>query len=53
MNDFAFVAIMLAFFVLAALFVAACDRIIGPDEQALAGPTREIEKGGDEERAAA
>jgi hypothetical protein len=37
MNDFAFVAIMLGFFVLAALFVAACDRIIGPDEQALAG----------------
>jgi hypothetical protein len=37
MNDFAFVAIMLAFFALAALFVAACDRIIGADEDALAG----------------
>jgi hypothetical protein len=35
MNDFAFVAIMLAFFVLAWLFVGACDRIIGPDEEAL------------------
>jgi hypothetical protein len=32
MNDFAFVAIILAFFVVAWLFVAACDRIIGPDE---------------------
>jgi hypothetical protein len=32
MNDFAFVGILLAFFVLAALFVRACDRIIGPAE---------------------
>jgi hypothetical protein len=53
MNDFAFVAIMLAFFVLAGLFVVACDRIIGPDEQALAGPTVDAEKAGDEEPAAA
>jgi hypothetical protein len=53
MNDFAFVAIMLAFFVLAALFVAACDRIIGPDEQALAGPSPEAENAGDQEQAAA
>jgi hypothetical protein len=37
MNDFAFVAIMLAFFALTALFVAACDRIIGADEEAFAG----------------
>ena len=36
MNDFAFVAIILAFFVVAALFVRACDRIIGPDEEAFA-----------------
>jgi hypothetical protein len=35
-NDFTFVAIMIAFFALAALFVVACDRIIGPDEEALA-----------------
>jgi hypothetical protein len=34
-NDFAFVAIFIAFFVLAALFVAACDRILGSDEEAL------------------
>jgi hypothetical protein len=32
MNDFAYVAIIIAFFALAALFVKACDRIIGPDE---------------------
>ena len=37
MNDFAFVAIMLAFFAVAALFVAACDHIIGTDEEAFAG----------------
>ena len=36
MNDFAFVAIILAFFAVAALFVAACDRIIGGDEEAFA-----------------
>ena len=35
MNDFAFVAIILAFFVVATLFVAACDRIIGPDEESI------------------
>jgi hypothetical protein len=45
MNDFAFVAIMLAFFALAALFVAACDRIIGADEEAFAGsPALESEQ---------
>ena len=37
MNDFAFVAIILAFFVMAALFVVACDRIIGGDDEAFAG----------------
>jgi hypothetical protein len=37
MNDFAFVAIVLVFFALAALFVVACDRIIGTDEDAFAG----------------
>jgi len=34
MNDVAFVAIMIGFFVLAALFVRACERIIGADEEA-------------------
>lgn len=33
MNDFAYVAIIFAFFALAALFVKACDRIIGPEER--------------------
>ena len=33
MNDFAYVAIIIAFFALAALFVKACDRIIGSDEE--------------------
>jgi hypothetical protein len=35
-NDVTFVAIMVAFFALAALFVVACDKIIGSDEEALA-----------------
>jgi hypothetical protein len=38
MNDFAYVAIIIAFFALAALFVKACDRIIGPDELSDAPP---------------
>ena len=37
MNDFAFVAIILAFFAIAALFVVACDWIIGADDEAFAG----------------
>lgn len=36
MNDFVLIGIILVFFALAALFVAACDRIIGPEEE-LAG----------------
>ncbi len=32
MNDISYVAIIVAFFALAALFVKGCDRIIGPDE---------------------
>ena len=39
MNDFAFVAIMLAFFAAAVVFVRLCDRIIGDEELALPGPT--------------
>ena len=43
MNDVAFVAIIVAFFALAALFVQACDRIIGGDEEAFAGaPAEEV-----------
>ena len=44
MNDFAFVAIILAFFAIAVLFVKACDRIIGPDDEAFAGaPSATVE----------
>jgi hypothetical protein len=32
MQDVLFVAVVLAFFAIAMLFVVACDRIIGPDE---------------------
>jgi hypothetical protein len=46
-NDVTFVVIMVAFFALAALFVIACDKIIGSDEEALAageGLPAELEK---------
>jgi hypothetical protein len=53
-NDFAFVAIIVAFFAVAALFVVACDRIIGTDEEAFAGAARaEAEGTIDEEPVAA
>jgi hypothetical protein len=41
MNDFAFVAILIGFFVLAALFVEGCDRIISSDDEVPAGPPLE------------
>ena len=31
MRDIVYIALTLAFFGLAALFVVACDRIVGPD----------------------
>jgi hypothetical protein len=31
MRDLAYIALTFAFFGLAALFVVACDRIVGPD----------------------
>jgi hypothetical protein len=34
-NDVTFVLILIAFFAVAALFVFACDRIIGADEAEL------------------
>jgi hypothetical protein len=43
MNDFAFVGIMLAFFALASLFVAGCDRIIGSEEEAFAAAPSDAE----------
>ncbi len=36
MSDVIFIAVMLAFFVLCALYVQLCDRMIGPDESTLA-----------------
>jgi hypothetical protein len=41
MADLVFVAITVAFFALAALFVRGCDRIIGSDEEAFAGAPAE------------
>ena len=32
MLDLVYVAVVVAFFVVAAAYVVACDRIIGPDE---------------------
>ena len=34
-NDVTYLIIMIGFFALAALFVIACDKIIGSDEEAL------------------
>jgi hypothetical protein len=36
MQDLIYVAVLVAFFALAGLFVVACDKIIGSDEAALA-----------------
>jgi hypothetical protein len=36
MQDVVYVAVMVAFFAVSALFVVGCDRIIGSDEDALA-----------------
>ena len=42
MQDLVYLVVLVAFFVLAGLYVLACDRIIGNDEDALAeGPTGE------------
>jgi hypothetical protein len=35
-QDLVYVAVMVAFFAISALFVVGCDRIIGSDEAALA-----------------
>jgi hypothetical protein len=40
MQDFVYMVTLVVFFGLAALFVVACDRIIGPDEAALAEGAR-------------
>lgn len=41
MEDIVYILIMVAFVLVAALFVVGCDRIIGPDEEALADQGRE------------
>jgi hypothetical protein len=35
-SDVIFIAVLLAFFVLCTLYVQLCDRMIGPDELAIA-----------------
>jgi hypothetical protein len=40
MQDIVFMIVLVVFFVLAGLFVVACDRIIGPDDEALAETNR-------------
>jgi hypothetical protein len=52
-NDFTYVVIMIAFFAVAALFVIACDKIIGSDEEALAVGDEDITPGPEPERQAA
>jgi hypothetical protein len=42
-NDVTNVLIMIVFFAVAALFVIACDKIIGSDEEALAAGAPEEE----------
>ena len=37
MADIGYVLLMVGFVVLAALFVIGCDKLIGPDDVALAG----------------
>ena len=39
MGDVVFVAVLVAFFMLAIVFVRACERIIGPDLEAGASAT--------------
>lgn len=37
MSDVIFIAVMIAFFVLCALYVQLCDHLIGPDDPAVTG----------------
>jgi hypothetical protein len=50
MSDFIYIAVMILFFVLCALYVHLCDRMIGPDEMALA--SKDGESAADAESAA-
>ena len=40
MQDLLYVAVMVALVIVAALFVVGCDKIIGPDDEALADQHR-------------
>jgi hypothetical protein len=40
MQDLVYMVVLVVFFVLAGLFVVACDRLIGPDDAALAEANR-------------
>ena len=42
MQDLVYVAVLIAFFALSALFVVGCDRIIGSDEAALAADAARV-----------
>ena len=48
MQDLVFMLVLVVFFVLAGLFVVVCDRIIGPDEEALAEANRGAPESGPE-----
>ena len=50
MSDVIFIAVMIAFFVLCALYVSLCDRMIGSDEVAMAA-NREPDSSPDDEPA--
>lgn len=52
MSDLIFIMAMIGFFALAALFVKACDLIIGPDEVALAERVSGEPEPGDAKQAA-
>jgi hypothetical protein len=43
MQDIVYVAVLIAFFAVAALFVVGCDKIIGTDEEALSQSQAAIE----------
>jgi hypothetical protein len=53
MEDLIYVAVIIAFFGLAALFVVGCDKIIGPDDLALEEDGGALEVALEHEREAA
>jgi len=53
MQDLVYIAVLFAFFAVASLFVVACDRIIGSDEDALADRGAPVEPEPEQPRLAA